>query len=652
MRTGKETVMHLTNIGGFGNVDAFVKSKLSLLDSSDRSFSALYALMFSERENVMFERSVGYRIEKTTYGECFDRIERKAKTLNKILGELSHDDMVGLYMDNSLEWIESFWCILRAGYRPLLMNVRLDKPTLESVIADLGVKAVVSDGTEFSVKIVKAGDIIPADGACGNTDFGTEIFLMSSGTSAKIKVCAYSAEEFYWQVRDSYSIITECAQMKKHYDGELKQLTFLPFCHIFGLVAVYIWFAFFSRTFVELNDMSPSTIVNTIRRHKVTHIFAVPLFWNKVYEQAIAAINDRGEKTKAKFEKGIKLSEKLGAVPSLAKAFRKAAFREVRGNMFGESVQFMITGGSEIKTEVISFFNNIGYHLADGYGMTEIGITSVELSDNAAVRSSRSVGKPMSSIEYSLNDDGELLVRGKATAKYIISGGERTDKGGWFNTHDLAENRDGRWYILGRRDDLVISPTGENLNPNIVEPVLDGIKGLRGACLIGVKNDATVTPTLIISADGFISEAGFGELKNEVRERLSDAHLDAQIGKIFYTSSSLIKGTEIKLNRRLVRDGYLSGALTEISFDEASREKRGDRITKVITDIFSKALGREAEEITYTYDFFTDGGGTSLDYFAAVSMLNDEFGIALPVADGRSLSTVGEIHDYIEGQIN
>ena len=34
---------------------------------------------------------------------------------------------------------------------------------------------------------------------------------------------------------------------------------------------------------MQLNDLSPSTIVNTIRRHKVTHVFAVPLFWEKVF---------------------------------------------------------------------------------------------------------------------------------------------------------------------------------------------------------------------------------------------------------------------------------------------------------------------------------------------------------------------------------
>ena len=200
--------------------------------------------------------------------------------------------------------------------------------------------------------------------------FGEEILLMSSGTTSMPKICVYTAEEFYNQIRGSYGIIRRCAQMKKHYEGSLKQLTFLPFYHIFGLTAVYVWFAFFSRTFVRLNDMMPQTIVNTIKRHKVTHIFAVPLFWEKVRDQALSTIKNRGEETYKKFTRGLSIAEKIGDIPLLGDLFIKIAFREVRENLFGDSICFLISGGSSVSPEVLKFFNYIGYHLANGYGMT------------------------------------------------------------------------------------------------------------------------------------------------------------------------------------------------------------------------------------------------------------------------------------------
>jgi acyl-CoA synthetase (AMP-forming)/AMP-acid ligase II len=73
--------------------------------------------------------------------------------------------------------------------------------------------------------------------------------------------------------------------MASMYNGSIKQLAFLPFYHIFGLFAVYYWFAFFGRTFVFLKDYSPDTIARTCRRHEVTHIFAVPLLWHTVEEK-------------------------------------------------------------------------------------------------------------------------------------------------------------------------------------------------------------------------------------------------------------------------------------------------------------------------------------------------------------------------------
>ena len=75
----------------------------------------------------------------------------------------------------------------------------------------------------------------------------------------------------------------------------------------------------------------------------------------------------------------------------------------------------MISGGSTINLKTLEFFNAIGYHLANGYGMTEIGITSVELSDKKKLLNSGSVGLPFKGVEYRI-EDGRLLVRGDCLA--------------------------------------------------------------------------------------------------------------------------------------------------------------------------------------------------------------------------------------------
>ena len=151
---------------------------------------------------------------------------------------------IGLSMDNSLDWIECFWSIILCGYSPLLINLRLSREMVERAIADCSAKAVISDQRIYSVKTLMQDMIGYADERFSLDTFGTEILVMSSGTSRHVKLCAYSAEELYHQIKGSYGIVTECDLIKRHYKDRLKLLTFLPFYHVFGLLAVYIWFSF------------------------------------------------------------------------------------------------------------------------------------------------------------------------------------------------------------------------------------------------------------------------------------------------------------------------------------------------------------------------------------------------------------------------
>ncbi len=637
--------MENLGLGQFQDIDSFVEDKLKRLDAAQGGFSAIFELMFSERGNLMYEKSEGYRIKSTTYGEAYDDILRLAEALDKTLG-IPAGSTVGLSMENSLLWIEMFWAILLIGCKPLLMNLRLGKETLEQALKDCSAQAVISDGEEYSVRTVAAQSVALSDKPYTPKEFGEELFVMSSGTSSHVKVCAFSADEFRSEIHNSYRIIKECELVKRHYDGHIKQLCFLPFYHVFGLIAVYIWFGFFSRSFVQLNDMQPQTIVNTIKRHKVTHIFAVPLFWETVYDQAVKTIKNRGEKTYKKFLKGLKISRSLSAIPALSQAFSKKAFAEVRQNLFGESIRFLITGGSAIRPEVMEFFNAIGYHLADGYGMTEIGITSVELSSDVRVLNSCSVGRPLVGAEYKINESGELLVRGSVVAKYIIENGKKTvtDKTAWFNTRDIAECDGERYRILGRTDDLIVAPNGENLNPNLTEPQLR-LDGANGVCLVS----AGKTPVLLVSVNRYITSESLEALDSRVKQRIEELSLKGQIGKIVYISDPLLQGGEFKLNRKRLAEDYLAGRLSIV--DPLAQSDGGDQDVLMLhlRQVVAAALDRDESEVAPQSDFFADLGGTSLDYFAVIAKLQEDFSLPFPQSGGKSLSMVQELYDYIKG---
>ncbi|MBQ7698921.1 MAG: non-ribosomal peptide synthetase [Clostridia bacterium] len=637
-------------LGGYKSINSFVDGKLASYEKTDKDFGALFEMMFSEKENIIYEKSEGYRIVKTTYGQAYGDVIKLSSSAASAFSGIPADSVIGLYMENSLLWIELFWALLRAGYRPLLLNLRVDGERLEYAIKESGAAAVISDGKKFSVRTVSSSDIQSAPAAECGAKFGSAVLIMSSGTSAHIKLCSYSAKEFYFMVSGSLNIIKKCKIAKKHYKGELKQLTFLPFYHIFGLVAMYIWFAFFSRTFVQLNDLSPETLVNTVKRHNVTHIFAVPLFWETVYKTALKTIKARGEQTYEKFERGMKIADKLSSCPPLYRLFTKAAFKEVRENLFGESISFMITGGSRIGSDVLRFFNNIGYHLANGYGMSEIGITSVELSSDPRILNSGSVGKPLDGITYSVSDKGTLLVSGRCMAEYVVEDGEKHERPDVFDTKDLVEFKNGRYFITGRADDLIAGPSGENINPGPAEEKLL-ISGVRGVCLIGAPSERGTEPVLIVSVGKYAGAEELEAYENKLKEKLGELDLRSQVTKIVFISDELIQGTEFKLNRRRILNEYADGKLHTVTKDRAGTDVGDDAVMIFIRDCFAAALGKPAEKISAGSDLFADEGGSSLDYFAIIAQIQREFGVSFPQGAGAGLSTVASLAAYVKEQM-
>ena len=632
--------MKAEGLGGFKSIKEYVLFKLKRFEAMPKTFDTLFELMFSEKENVMFEKNDGYNIFSATYGEVRERAERLAAALKNRLDLAEPGSVVGLYLDNGEEWIEAFWAILICGFSPLLMNTRSSVAVLEDALKKLNAAAVISKDKDFSVTTLRLGELSPVEKET-EYSFGSEFFVMSSGTSENVKLCSYSASSLYFVLKDSYSIILKCKAIEKHYGGKLKLLTFLPFYHVFGLIAVYFWFGFFSRTFVTLSDYDPQTILHTIKKHCVTHVFAVPLFWEKVYSEAMKTIDGLGEKTRKKFDKAMTVRRRLG-YGAIGNLFSKLAFKSVRENLFGESVCFSITGGSSISPEALEFFNAIGYRLSNGYGMSETGITSVELSQNRSVIESCSVGSPLPSIKYRIDENGELQISGDSLADYVICGNDKIElKGGWYKTRDLARWDGERYYILGRSDDLIVSTSGENINPEICERALK-IDGANEVCLVGSAGGAA----LVVSLPRYFGKARLEKLRKSAEKAIDSAKLSTEIKRIFFTFDSLL-GDDVKLNRKKIRRLLDENLLSEVAFAEEASEE--DALTKRVKAVFAAALDLSPVEISSTANFFYDCGGTSLDYFSLLIALREEF--SLPFSDDESFDSVSSICDYISARL-
>ncbi len=208
---------------------------------------------------------------------------------------------------------------------------------------------------------------------------------------------------------------------------------------------------------------------------------------------------------------------------------------EERAKHNARSLRVVFTGGSQLPATLgIEFMDAFGDILFNFYGATETGL--VTLASPEDLRAAPGcIGKAVPGNDIRLIDDhgqtiesgvGELFVKNKL----LVAGYHNDDgatrasmKDGFFSVGDLARrDRDGRYFIEGRKRDMVISG-GVNVYPAEVEAVLESHPFVLEAAVVGVpdKDFGERVRAFVVKRSG--TELDEGAIKAFVRERLSGA---------------------------------------------------------------------------------------------------------------------------------
>jgi acyl carrier protein len=464
-------------------------------------------------------------------------------------------------------------------------------------------------------------------------------------------VCFYQGFQIAEQILNFEGILKLEPRIAKHYKGYLKQLAFLPFYHVFGLFAVYFWFTFFGRTLVFLRDYSSNTIIKTCQKHNVTHIFAVPVLWHTIEDNIIRQAKEQGEKKYKKLMRGIKITTALqNLFPSFAPEIAKTIMGEVTSKVFGKSVMFCINGGSYLKDSTLKLLNGIGYNTYNGYGMSEIGITSVELRRKPKYRNLNSVGMPFASVEYKIDDDGILQVRGSSLCTKKLINGEEQTFDGWFYTGDNMVYRDGGYYILGRAGDVVIGENGENINPDSIEKLFS-LPDAKALSVLGLKGKNGQELSIIVQVSEFISDSKLSALRNSVYELNDTLPKTSAIKNFYFTTDPLCPPTAIKISRTQLTRKIENGEVNLTTFADKKAQTMGGEqspLAQKVKEIVADVLGVNIDTVDYTSHIFYDLGATSIQYFSIITRLSEEFSITDYKAGDKYCYTVKDICEYLE----
>jgi long-chain acyl-CoA synthetase len=151
--------------------------------------------------------------------------------------------------------------------------------------------------------------------------------------------------------------------------------------------------------------------------------------------------------------------------------FDRLVYRKLRAAMGGD-VRWSVSGGAPMGARLGHFFRGIGITVLEGYGLTETcaGVT-LNLPGSQRIGS---VGRPIPGCSVRIAADGEVLLKGGNVFHGYWHNDEATsevfDQDGWFHSGDLGRlDQDGYLTITGRLKDILVTSSGKNVAPTVLE---------------------------------------------------------------------------------------------------------------------------------------------------------------------------------------
>mgnify|MGYP003300109469 CR=1 FL=1 len=105
------------------NINQLIKERLNLLNNSNHDFKSIFEIIHKDKDFIFCEKTDGFKIKKTTYGQCYINSYKMGTYLKNLLN--TDSEYVGLMMNNSLEFITALYGILMNDKKPVLLNIRL-----------------------------------------------------------------------------------------------------------------------------------------------------------------------------------------------------------------------------------------------------------------------------------------------------------------------------------------------------------------------------------------------------------------------------------------------------------------------------------------------------------------------------------------------
>ena len=314
-------------------------------------------------------------------------------------------------------------------------------------------------------------------------DLATIIY--TSGTTGKPKGVMLSHQNIVSNVLNS-------APRIPFEPGKNTALSFLPICHIFERMILYLYqyygvSVYFGESIEKISDN-----IKEVRPNVIT---AVPRLLEKVYDKIYAKGAELTGIKKALFFWAINLGlryEPYGAngfwYELQLKIARKLIFSKWKEGL-GGNLDLMASGSAALQPRLTRVFAAAEIPVMEGYGLTETSpVISVNDMRNKGFKIG-TVGKLIDGVEVKIAEDGEILCKGPNVMIGYYKDEEKTKEAlanGYFHTGDIGNiDAEGFLKITDRKKEMFKTSGGKYIAPQLIENTMKQSRFIEQIMVIG-----------------------------------------------------------------------------------------------------------------------------------------------------------------------
>ncbi|MEV8314238.1 AMP-dependent synthetase/ligase [Streptomyces sp. NPDC059900] len=366
----------------------------------------------------------------------------------------------------------------------------------------------------------------------------------------------------------------------------VEHISYLPFAHVAErMLGIYLPVSRAAHVYLCAD---PAAVAATARELRPAQFFGVPRVWEKLAASVRAALSGLPQEQQDAIEAANETTRarveyvERGEEPP---ADLETAYREAKEKVLDpllslagfDRLVWTASAAASMPQDVVRFWAGFGILIMDAWGLTET--TGVVTINTPASFRLGSVGRPLDGLEIRTTEDGEILVRGATVFDgYLQADGgveSARDADGWFATGDVGRiDEDGFLWLTDRKKELIVTSTGKNISPALVENTLKE-HPLIGQALVHGDGRSYLVALLVLDtemAPAWAAARGItGDLmaSDAVRDEVARAveAANARLNRTEQIKRYRLLGEEwspetgeltpsLKLRRRVIREKY------------------------------------------------------------------------------------------------